>query len=197
MSDPFYPIVLSSSLTAGPTISAWTTAVTVISAADITPFPANFLKVGRKLKLTASGTITTTSASANGTVTFQVMLNTAPTGGTNVIAWTSQAVQLDTAAVTGVAWKLELIMRVGAVDAAVGTAAGTLSGKATIVGLPFQLGTGVVNATVSDDIIIMPAGASAQGTAYHSDSPLYLDFWAGFSVANVLLVEDYTLEQLN
>jgi hypothetical protein len=198
MSDPFYPIVLTSNLVPGPTISAWTTAVTVLDAADVVPLPGNFLKIGRKLKMTASGTITTTSASANGTITFQAMMKTLPgTGGTNVVAWTSGSIQLDTAAVTGVGWKMETILRVGAVDAVQGTAAGTLAGRGTVVGLPFQLGSGVVNATVSDDIIIMPAASSGQGTAYASSSPLYLDLWVGFSVANVVLIEDYTVEQLN
>ncbi len=190
MSDPFYPIVLASSTTAGPTISAWTTAVTVIAAQDLVALPVNFLKIGRKFRITVSGTITTTSASANGTITLQVMMG-------SVVAWTSGSIQLDTAAVTAVGWKAEIIVRTTAVDATVGTAACTVNGRGTLVGLPFQIGSGVVNPTVSDDIVILPAGSAANGTAFHSSTTENLDFWVGFSVANVVLVEDYLVEQLN
>jgi hypothetical protein len=190
MDGPYYVQVLASNRANGPALASWTVAKSVINAADLYQLPLNWCKIGTKFRIRVAGSITTVGTTS-GTVTFQMMMGA-------VVVWTSGPVQLTTTAeATGQSFVLEAVVRVTAVDAVAATPAGTLLGQGWVAGLVAQLGAGAAVGLVTDSIIMVPATAAANGTAFGSSATENVDFWIGFSTAgNTALIQDYVLEQL-
>jgi hypothetical protein len=128
-----------------------------------------------------------------------VNLNTAPSGGTNVAAWSSGAVQMTTTAETTLPFVLDVVLRCTAVDSVEGTAAGTLLGQGFATSQVLQIGSGAAPGTISNAIVLLPETAPTNGTAFATSVQEYLDFFVGFSsgvAGNQIQVFDYFVEQI-
>jgi hypothetical protein len=198
MAAPYYVQVLASNRASGSVFGTFTTAKSVINAADLVQLPANWLQIGTKFRIRVAGALACVGTTS-GTVSFQVMMNTT-INTSGVIAWTSGALQMTTTAeTTAIPFLLEAVVRVTAVDAIENTAAATLLGQGWVAGLIPQLGAGAAVGTVTDSILMVPAAAPTNGTAFTSGVPMYLDFYTAFSISsanNSVQVYDYLVEQL-
>jgi hypothetical protein len=191
MAAPFFVQVLASNQATGPALATYTTAKSVINANDVVQIPVGYLKVGSKFRIRVAG-ILSCVGTTSGTVTFQVMMG-------SVVAWTSGALQMTTTAEASQPFVLDVTVRVTAVDVTQGTAAATLLGQGVVRSLVLQLGAGAAAGTVTDSVLMVPAGSPANGTAFASFTTENLDFWTGFSISNAangITVNDYTVEQL-
>ncbi len=200
MGAPYFVQVLASNRATGSAFNTYTTAKSVLNAADVVQLPVNWCQIGSKFRIRMAGSLSCVGTTS-GTVTFQVMFNTGPgVTGTNTVAWTSGAIQMTTTAeTTALPIVMEVVLRVTSVDAVEGTAAATLLGQGYLTGLIPQLGAGAAVGTVTDSIILLPAAAPTNGTAFASVIQQNIDFWVGFSVSsanNGITVYDYTVEQL-
>ena len=191
MPAPFYTQVLASNRASGPVVATWTTAKSVLDAADLVQLPINYLYVGAKFRIRVAGVLSNI-VTTPGTVTFQVMMGA-------VVAWTSGAIQMTTTANTTTPIVLEIILRVTALDTGSGqtpVTAATLFGNGFVAGLDLTIGAGA-NPTVTDTIAMIPATAPVNGTVFASSTTENLDFWVGFSLSgNVFSMTDYIVEQL-
>lgn len=185
---PFFTQVLTSQKAAGTLFNTYTTAKTVINAADLVTLPANYLTVGSAFRVRAMGGLSNI-VTTPGTVTFQIMMGT-------IVAWTSGAIQMTTTAHTLIPFNLEVMLRTNAVGS--GTSANFL-GMGTLNGIMFTVGAGADSTTVVGSFPV-PATAPAVGTGFDSTIANILDFWVGFSISNAgngVQVYNYTVEQLN
>jgi hypothetical protein len=194
MAAPFYTAVLASNRATGPAKNTYTTAISVINAADLIQLPINGLYVGAKFRIRVAG-ILSCVGTTSGTVTFQVMLGA-------IVAWTSGALQMTTTAEATLPFVLEVVLRVTALDTGTGqtpVTAATLLGQGYASSLILQLGAGAAAGAVTSSILMVPAGSPANGTAFASSTTENLDFWTGFSISsasNGITVNDYVVEQL-
>jgi hypothetical protein len=191
MPAPYFVQVLASNRATGSAFNTYTTAKSVINAADLVQLPVNWAQIGTKFRVRASGVLSCVGTTS-GTVTFQVMMG-------SVAAWTSGALQMTTTAEASQGFIMEVVVRVTAVDVVAGTAAATLIGQGYVLSLITQLGSGVAAPTVTDSILVAPAGAPAAGNAFGSSTTENIDFWVGFSsssASNGITVYDYVVEQL-
>lgn len=185
--DPFFTQVLTSQKAAGTLFNTYTTAKTVLNATELLTLPANFLEVGRKLRVKASGGLSNI-VTTPGTVTFQIMMG-------SIVAWTSGAIQMSTTAHTLIPFDLEVLLRTDSIGAS--TAAKFL-GMGKLNGIMFTVGAGADSTTVVGQFPV-PATAPAVGTGFDSTIANILDFWVGFSISNAgngVQLYDYTVELL-
>jgi hypothetical protein len=189
MSAVYVPQVLASQRVAGTLFNTYTSAKSVINVTELYTFPANYLNVGSKLRISMMAGLSNIVTSP-GTVTFQVMMG-------SIVVATSGAIQMSTTAHTLQTIRLQWDLRLD--SAGSGTAAKFMhSGE--VKGLSVELGSGVADPTVSDDIIVFPSGAPAVGTGFDSTIADILDFWVGFSTSNSgngIQVYDYLVELLS
>jgi hypothetical protein len=194
MAAPFYVAVLASNRANGSAFNTFTTAKSVINAADLVQLPINALYVGAKFRVRVAG-ILSCVGTTSGTVTFQVMFG-------SVVAWTSGAIQMTTTAEATLPFVLEVVLRVTAVDTGTGqtpVTAATILGQGYASCLILQLGAGAAAGAVTTSIINVPETSPANGTAFASSTTENLDFWTGFSISNAsngITVNDYVVEQL-
>lgn len=189
---PFVPVVLTSQRAAGTLYNTYTTAKSVINAANLYEFGRNQLCAGAKLRIKVWGGLSNITVTP-GTITFQVMLGTiaAP-----IAAWSSGAVQLNATAHTLLPFDLEVTLRVDSEGS--GTTA-KLIGGGKINGIMFTLTAAQVDAVNTPGLFPVPATAPAVGTGFDSTIANLLDFFVGFSISNAangIQVYDYTVEQL-
>jgi hypothetical protein len=191
---PFYVAVLASNRATGTAANTFTTAQSVINAADLIQLPVNSLYVGAKFRIRVAGILSCVGTSS-GTVTFQVMMGT-------TVVWTSGALQMTTTAETNLPFVLEVVLRVTALDTGTGhvpVTAATILGQGYASSLILQLGAGAAAGSVTSSILMVPAGSPGNGTAFASSTTENLDFWVGFSISsasNGVTVNDYVVEQL-
>lgn len=149
--------------------------------------PANFFYVGRALRVTAQGRISTL-VTAPGTLTLDLRLGA-------VIVANGGAMSLNIVAKTNVPWWLEWILTCRAIGS--GTVAnlmhqGKWQSEAVIgSGLPTVSGVGS---------LLIPVAAPAVGTGFDSGAAQTLDLFGTWSVANAansLQVHQYSVESLN
>ena len=194
MAAPFYVAVLTSNRATGSAFNTFTTAKSVINAADLIQLPVNALYVGAKFRIRVAG-ILSCVGTTSGTVTFQVMFG-------SVVAWTSGALQMTTTAETNLSFLVEVVLRCTALDTGTGqtpTTAATLLGQGFASSLILQLGAGAAAGAVTSSILMVPASSPANGTVFASSTTENLDFWTGFSISsasNGITVNDYVVEQL-
>jgi hypothetical protein len=191
MGAPYFVQVLASNRATGSAFNTYTTAKSVINAADLVQLPVNWCQIGTKFRIRVAGVLSCVGTTS-GTVTFQVMMG-------SVVAWTSGAIQMTTTAEATLGFTLEAVVRVTAVDAVAGTPAATLLGQGWVQSLILQLGSGAAAGTVTNSILSLPAGAPANGSAFGSSTTENIDFWVGFSsssASNGITVYDYLVEQL-
>lgn len=149
--------------------------------------PANYFYVGRVLRVTAAGRISTL-ATTPGTLTLDLRL-----GG--VIVANGGAMTLNTTAKTNVAWLLEWILTCRAIGS--GTVANFMhQGKFTseaVIGSPAPTAGG-------SGVLLLPASAPAVGTGFDSTAAGTFDLfgtWQTANAANSIQLHQYLLEALN
>lgn len=171
--------VLAVSQTDGAAVASTTsrTSLTPAQARYTTP-TTGFWYVGKRLRLTAAGRVSTFTS---GTLTLSF-------GVGSVDAWTSQALTM-VASQTNQTWRLHLDMTVRAVGAG-GSATASL------------IGVGAINAAaaISASTTLLPATAPAVGTSFDPGAASVLDLFAMWSVSNAnnsIQTHMYVLEALN
>lgn len=170
----------------GPTLTAAAAASCIPTAARIT-LPNNYFFVGRMLRITATGRISSVITTP-GTARFDVRIGA-------VVVFDSQPILLDTsAAYTNVGWKLDLLLTCRAIGS--GTSANIIGqGVWTctdILGTPTPAPRGALSA-------ILPWNAApAVGTGFDSTAASTLDMFFTQTVATgSLTVHQYMVESLN
>lgn len=170
--DPFFTQVLTQSTAAATAFNTFTTAQSVINQTELVTIPPNFLKVGRKLRITVSGGLSNV-VTAQPTFTFQVMMGT-------VVAWTSGAIATNTTAHTLLPFKLVVDLRCDSIGT--GTTA-KLVGMGWLNGIQFTVGAGADSTTVVG-MFPVPATAPAVGTGFDSTISNILDFKIACQTSN-------------
>jgi hypothetical protein len=179
MSSPGYVDTLARAETDGPVLATFTTRASLTpAAARYTTPTTGFWQVGKVLRLTAQGRISTFTS---GTFTFSF-------GVGSVDAFASQALTM-VASQTNQTWELDLLMTVRAVGAG-GSATANL------------IGVGKLNAgaAITASTTMLPATAPAVGTSFDPGAASVLDLFLACSVSNAAngaTLHGYTLEALN
>lgn len=154
------------------------------SQAKVT-LPANYLQVGKMLRVTAAGRISTV-VTTPGTLTLDIRFGAVvvANGGTMVLSTTAK---------TNVAWYMQWLLTCRAIGS--GTTANMMhqgfweseaAGATTIVGLA--------------NTILLPQSAPAVGTGFDSTAAQTIDLFGTWSVAsasNSIQVHQYMVESLN
>lgn len=179
MSSVGFVDVLAASQTDGTAVASTTTRTSLTpTSARFTTKTTGFWVVGKRLRLTASGRVSTFTS---GTLTLSFGV-----GSTD--AWASQALTM-VASQTNQTWRLDLDMTVRAVGAG-GTATANLIGVGRIH----------AGAAISASTTMLPATAPAVGTSFDPGLASVLDLFATWSVsnaANSITCHAYVLEALN
>jgi hypothetical protein len=164
------------------------TAASIIPASAKITLPNNWFNIGKALRLTLAGRITSV-VTTPGTLILDFRLGA-------VIAWTSQAMPLNTVAKTDLPWYLQAIFTCRSIGA---------STTATLMGQGFFISEDYVGvalpATGSAGVVLANnATAPAPGTGFDSTAALTVDVYGKFSVATAttaLTLHQYVLEALN
>jgi hypothetical protein len=165
--------------TDGPALATFTTRASLTPAhARYTTPTAGFWQVGKSLRVTAVGRISTFTS---GTFTFSL-------GVGAVDAWASQALTM-VASQTNQTWYLDLLFTLRAVGA---------GGSATANGI----GVGSLNASaaITAATTMLPATAPAVGTSFDPGAASVIDLFVACSVsnaANAITLHGYALEAIN
>jgi hypothetical protein len=184
-----YSNILTTQTAVGTAFGTFTAAKSVINATNLLQLPPNYLYVGKKIRVTARGALTTL-VTTPGTVTFQIMMG-------NIVVWTSGAIQMNATAHTSLPFNLNVDLRCDSIGS--GTTAKFL-GMGVLQGIMFTLTAAQVDGVNSSAVMAVPATAPAVGTGFDSTIANLLDFWTGFSISsasNVVQLFDYTVEELN
>lgn len=183
---------------AGTLFNTYTTAKTVLPTGCLVTLPANWFYVGRTLRVTVQGGISTL-VTTPGTMVFQVNLGA-------VAAFSTGNIQLNATAHTTLPFEIQVILTCRAVGA---TTTANLMGVAHLHGTMFTKTiaatdlwgrVSAADAAVSDVTMMVPVTAPAVGTGFDSTASQTLDFFAGFSVSsasNGIQVQNYLVEALN
>lgn len=178
--DPFFTQVLVQQVAAGTLKNSFTTAATVINPTELLTLPPNFLKTGRKLRVTVEGGISNVVTSQP-TFTFQVMMG-------SVVAFTTGAVTTNTTANTLLPFKLVIELRVDTIGN---------STTAKFLGMAKFDCAAMASGSTS---CMLPTTSPAVGTGFDSTIANILDFYVACSASasgNAIQVYDYCVELLN
>ena len=170
----------------GPTLTAAAAATCIQANAKIT-LPNNYFYIGKQLKITATGRISSVITTP-GTARFDIRIGA-------VIAFDSLAILLDTVAGhTNVGWKLDILLTCRAVGNGTST---TLMGQGVwtcedILGVPATAPKGVLSA-------ILPwNSAPAVGTGFDNTALNTLDmFFTQTAATGSMTVHQYLVEEIN
>jgi hypothetical protein len=167
----------------GTALTNSTTPTSIIPAAARYTLPANYLDVGRSLRVTLKGRVSNL-VTTPGTLTLEVRLG-------SVIAFTSGAIQLSATAHTNVSLHTDIVLTCRAIGG--GTTANLMgTGELTTEGI----GTTANQAPTA----LLPVSAPAVGTGFDSTAAQILDVFATFSIAsasNSIQIHQYILESMN
>jgi hypothetical protein len=171
MARQYYQDTLVASNADGAALSNSTTPTSLLPAQALYTLPAGYLDVGKRLRVHATGRISTV-VTAPGTLTFAVRLG-------SVDVFSSGALALNIVAKTNVSWWLDIEMVCRAVGS--GTSANFLSvglwASEAVIGSPVP-GTG------GSGVLLLPASAPAVGTGFDSTAAQQLNLFGTWSVAN-------------
>lgn len=164
----------------GPTITALTIS-SILPTHGVFSLPANFLSVGKRLKLRAKGVMNTT-VTTPGTLTFTVNFGA-------VAAVVTQAMALNIVAKAAVVWDFELALECISIGS--GTAA-------TMKGIGIFTSEAVVGAAAGTAASIStPAASPVAGTGFSSVAAIAVDLLVTQTVNNSIILHSYQLESLN
>jgi hypothetical protein len=156
---------------AGPTLSGFTTAATILPSQAIYTLPANYFYIGRMLKMKAWGQI---SSFTSGTFTFNASMG--PTLGSPISVWTPGAITT-VVSLTNQTWELEVDL----VCRAVGS--GTSS---TILGAGRMTSSILTGSTSAAQAMswLLPSTAPAVGSGFDSTVTNIVNLFCACSVSN-------------
>lgn len=164
----------------GPTVTALTITSLLPTHAVFT-LPANYLSVGKRLRIRAKGVMNTT-VTTPGTLTFTVNIGA-------VAVFATQAMALNTTAKSAVTWDYTLELECLSIGS------GT---SATMKGIGVFTSEAAVGAASGTAVSIStPASSPAAGTGFSSVAAGAVDFLATQTVNNSMILHAYTLESLN
>lgn len=164
----------------GTALTASTTPTSIIPAAAKFTLPANFMAIGKTLRVSATGRVTTVTTPGTLTITINF-------GGT-VIA-SSGAMTLNAGAQTNDTWKLEWLLTCRAIGASANMMhVGEFVTRALVVGVA---STALVE--------LLPDTAPAVGSNFDSTATQAVDLIATWSINNAdsIQTHQYVLEALN
>lgn len=172
----------------GTALNTSTTPTSILPAAARYTLPANWMAIGKVMRVTAMGRVSNMNPTP-GNLTLDVRMG--PTS--NIVVFNGGAVALNTAvAKTNVTWWLEILLTCRAIGA---------STTANLMGTGFLQSEAINGAAVGfAESASLPASAPAVGTGFDSTVPMVVDLFATFSVsnaANSIQVHQYILEALN
>ena len=190
MSRQSWVETLISAEVAGTNLTASLTATSIIPAAARFTLPANWMDIGRVLRIKATGqlgNIVTTP----GTLTIDVRMG--PTS--NIVVFNGGAMQLSSTAHTTLPFMLEIVLTCRAIGS--GTSA-NLMGQGQMTAQSLSL-TAVADSATTPATLLLPNTTPAVGTGFDSTVAMVIDLFATFSLnnANAIQVMQYTLESLN
>lgn len=174
---------------AGTLFNTYTTAKSVINPQALVTLPANYLAIGRKLRITLKGGISNI-VTTPGTMNFQVKFG-------SVAVFDSGAVQLNATAHTTLPFWLEIELICRAIGS---STSANMYGMGQLNGRMFTLTAGQTDDAQGMQTIVVPQTAPAVGTGFDSTVANIVDIWAGFSISNAgngIQIQSYTLESLN
>lgn len=168
----------------GTALSNSTTATSILPAAAKFTLPANYMAIGRVLRINAWGRVSNI-VTTPGNLTLDVKF-----GSTSV--FTSGTMALNTTAKTNVSWRAIIMLTCRSIGA---------STSATLLGQgDWCSESAVSSAAGTANDILMPASAPAVGTGFDSTTSQAVDLFATFSIANAgnsIQLHEYTLEAMN
>lgn len=185
---PFYTQTLASQSGVGTLFNTYTTAKSILNVIDTVSLPPQYLSIGSKFRIRASGGLSNI-VTTPGTFVAQVMMGA-------IAVFSTGNIQLNATAHTLLPFSLEIILRVDSTGAS--TSAKFL-GDGTLIGIQPTLTLAQVDAVNVPGAFKVPATAPAVGTGFDSTVTNILDFWWGFSSSNAgngVQLYDYTVEQL-
>jgi hypothetical protein len=189
MTATSWSAALVSSQVDGSALSNSTTPTSILPAAAKFTLPNNTLFIGKRMRITAQGRISTV-VTTPGTLTFSLRWGTGP-----VIVATSDALALNVVAKSSVAWHLEWNLTCRAIGGS--TSANLMHNglwiSEAVVGSPVP-GTG------GNGVLSLVAASPAVGTGFDSTAAQIMDLFATFSVANAsnsITCHQYMVEELN
>lgn len=175
---------LISSQVDGAALASSTTATSLLPGAAKFALPANFMAIGKVVRVSARGRISNI-VTTPGTLTLDVRLG-------SVVVFNGGAVSLNATAKTNVSWAFEALLTCRAIGA---------STTANLIGIGRLTSESVVGAAAGTTITAsLPASAPAVGTGFDSTVGQVVDLFGTFSVNNAgnsIQVHEYTLESLN
>jgi hypothetical protein len=160
----------------GTALTNSTTATSILPTSSVFTLPSNFFYIGKKMRIKASGRISTV-VTTPGNLTLDVRLGTL---ATPIIVWNGGASALNIVAQTNASWMLEVELTCRAIGS--GTAA-NLIGLGQWVSRA-SLNAPAVGTTTGVGAVLLPDTAPAVGTGFDSTITNVLNLFATFSVAN-------------
>ncbi len=165
----------------GTALSNTTTATSILPAAAKFTLPANYMSIGKVLRVTAKGRISNV-VTTPGNLTFEVRFG-------NTAVFSGGAIAISTTAHTNVTFIMDAMMTCRAIGA-----------SANLMGIG-QFQTEALGATANIAVTSsLPVSAPAVGSNFDSTAAQVVDLFATWSVAsasNSIQVHEYTLESLN
>jgi hypothetical protein len=169
--------------------TTFTTAKTVLDPTALWTMPANYLYVGRKMRIRVAGAISNI-VTTPGLMNFQIKIG-------SVAAFDTGNIQLNATAHT----TLPFFLDISAVCQVVGSGTtAKLLGIGTAEGIMFTRTAGQTDDAQGMQTIVVPQTNPAQGTGFDSTIANIVDLWAGFTISNAgngVRVDEYSLEFLN
>lgn len=183
---------------AGTAFGTYTSAKTVIPPVCLVQLPPNYFYVGKAMRTTVWGAMST-FVTTPGTVVFQIMMGA-------IAVWSSGNIQMNATAHSLLPWKLVVEWRVdtignGVIAKVIGL--GLLNGvmfTKTIAATDLWGRVSAADAAVGEVSILCPITTPAVGTGFDSTIANVMDFFVGFSVsnaANIVQPQFYMVEALN
>jgi hypothetical protein len=166
-----------------------TTPTSIIPAAAKFVLPSNFFaNIGKKLRIKASGRISTV-VTTPGNLTLDVRFG-------STVVWNGGASALNVVAQTNATWDFEAELTCRTLGQ---STTANLIGVGRLI-TRASLNAPAVGTTTGVGAVLLPDTAPAVGTGFDSTATQAVDFFATFSVANAanqLTLHQYSLESLN
>jgi hypothetical protein len=176
---------------AGTNFTTYTTAKSVINPQALVPLPANFWYIGRKMRISFKGGISSL-VTTPGLMNFQVKMG--PTA--NIAVFDSGNIQLNATAHVNLPFWAEIELTCRAIGS--GTSA-NLMGLGNFTGRMFTLTAAQTDDAQGMQTVLSPQTAMAVGTGFDSTTASILDLWVGFTISNAangIQIQTYSVEDL-
>jgi hypothetical protein len=192
MSGQGWVDTLTSAQTAGPALSAFTTAISCLPTPARHTIPPDDWEIGKSLWIRASGGISNV-VTTSPTFTFEFRLG--PTS--NIVAWSSGAIVTSTTAHTLVPWWLDIQLTCRAIG---GGTSGNLIGQGLVVSRAFIDVSGVDVTTTGHPALMVPETSPAVGTGFDTNVANIADLFVACQTSaagNAITLHQYQLLSMN